>query len=237
MADNIDNEINNTNRLPDAEILNENMNQEINNEFEIDQERLNDEGYEINSGFDYENGYRVLFRLGVPPTLSGSGMGVGEYSGNFYSKMMNQAKIREEEGRFKDDEKEIKYDLENGDKNMIGYISNEIYYPIEKDKKVSEKEIDSYENNGLMDASIGELLQNTSLKLDSFDSDFLKTLHRVDIEFGYTNTNNGTITNIKRYLMAFMMYLQEEDNILYMGITLFIISIILYFINIIRKND
>ena len=150
---------------------------------------------------------------------------------------MNQAKIREEEGRFKDDEKEIKYDLENGDKNMIGYISNEIYYPIEKDKKVSEKEIDSNENNGLMDASIGELLQNTSLKLDSFDSDFLKTLHRVDIEFGYTNTNNGTITNIKRYLMAFMMYLQEEDNILYMGITLFIISIILYFINIIRKND
>ena len=102
MADNIDNEINNTNRLPDAEILNENMNQEINNEFEIDQERLNDEGYEINSGFDYENGYRVLFRLGVPPTLSGSGMGVGEYSGNFYSKMMNQAKIREEEGRVKD---------------------------------------------------------------------------------------------------------------------------------------
>ena len=42
MADNIDNEIDNTNRLPDAEILNENMNQEINNEFEVDQERLND---------------------------------------------------------------------------------------------------------------------------------------------------------------------------------------------------
>ena len=59
-------------------------------------------------------------------------MGVGEYSGNFYSKMTNQAKIREEEGKFKDDEKEVKYDLENGDKNMIGYISNEIYYPIER---------------------------------------------------------------------------------------------------------
>ena len=75
------------------------------------------------------------------------------------------------------------------------------------------------------------------MKLNSFDSDFLKILHLVDIEFGYTNTNNGLITNIKRYLMAFMMYLQEEDNMLYMGITLFIISIILYFINIIRKND
>ena len=137
-------------------------------------------------------------------------MGVGGYSGNFYSKMMNQAKIREEEGKFKDDEKEVKYDLENGDKNMIGYISNEIYYPIEKDKKVSEKEIDSKENNGLMDASIGELLQNTSMKLDSFDSDFLKVLHRVDIEFGYTNTNNGMITNLKRYFMAFMTYLQEK---------------------------
>ena len=45
------------------------------------------------------NGYRVLFRLGVPPTLSGSGMGVGEYSGNFYSKMTNQAKNKHKRRR------------------------------------------------------------------------------------------------------------------------------------------
>ena len=50
-----------------------------------------------------------------------------------------------------------------------------------------------------MDASIGEPLQNTSMKLDSFDSDFLKVLQFIDIEFGYTNTNNGMITNLKRF--------------------------------------
>ena len=57
------------------------------------------------------------------------------------------------------------------------------------------------------------------------------------MEFGYSSTGNGYIKNIKRYFMAFIVYLQEGNNILYMGIVLFIISIILYFINIIRKND
>ena len=54
-----------------------------------------------------------------------------------------------------------------------------------------------------MDASIGELLQKYFYEIDSFDSDFLKVLHRVDIEFGYTNTNNGMITNLKRYFIAY----------------------------------
>ena len=31
------------------------------------------------------------------------------------------------------------FELENGDKELLGYISNEIYYPIEKDKKVIKK--------------------------------------------------------------------------------------------------
>ena len=45
------------------------------------------------------------------------------------------------------------------------------------------------------------------------------------------------ITVYRGYFFAFIVYLQEGNNILYMGIVLFIISIILYFINIIRKND
>ena len=80
--------------------------------------------------------------------------------------------------------------------------------------------------------------ENTSLLLNNFDEGFLKALHKVDIEFGYTYNNEGMITNIKRYIMAFMIYVFKREIIyLYIGITLFIISIILYFINIIRKND
>ena len=119
---------------------------------------------------------------------------------------------------------------------MIGYISNEIYYPIQKDKQEVKVE-GTNKGDGVMDMRVGELFENTSMVLNNFDDEFLRALHKVDMEFGYLGTGNGTVKNIKRYIMAFMVYLQEGSNILYIGITLFIISIILYFINIIRKND
>jgi len=209
------------------------------------EERLNDEGYSMNREYDSEEGYRVLLNLGIPPTSkTTNNMGVGEYEPSFYSKVINNYKIKRDEDLdvLVNDVRNPKMDpknfeLENGDKELLGYISNEIYYPLEKDKKVIDKKIETNTNGGIMDMSVGELFENTSMVLNNFDEEFLKALHKVDIEFGYTYNNEGIITNIKRYIMAFMIYLQEGNNIMYIGITLFIISIILYFINIIRKND
>ena len=198
------------------------------------EERLNDEGFAMNRGVDSDEGYRVLSRLGIPPTVNSNGMGVGEYnSTTLYSKMMEQEKIKENEI---EEENPKKYELDNGDRDLIGYISNELYYPIKKDKKTIIKETGG-EKDGIMDIPVGELISNTSMVLNNFDNEFLSALHKVDIEFGYTNSGNSFFTNFKRYTMAFMRYLQEGNNILYIGITLFMISIILYFINIIRRND
>ena len=198
------------------------------------EERLNDEGFAMNRGVDSDEGYRVLSRLGIPPTVNSNGMGVGEYnSTNLYSKMMEQEKIKENEI---EEENPKNYELDNGDRDLLGYISNEIYYPIKKDKKTIIKETGE-EKDGIMDIPVGELISNTSMVLNNFDNEFLSALHKVDIEFGYTNSGNSFFTNFKRYIMAFMRYLQEGNNILYIGITLFMISIILYFINIIRRND
>jgi hypothetical protein len=203
------------------------------------EERLNDEGFAMNRGFDSDEGYRIIRQLGIPPSMDANGMGVGEYNdSNFYSKMMENAKVVDEINEKEDEEdKPEKYELNNGDENMIGYISNELYFPIQKDKK--EIKINKEVNNeGVMEMKIGELFENTSTVLNNFDDEFLRALHKVDMEFGYSNTESGMVKNIKRYFMAFMVYLQEGNNILYIGIMLFIISIILYFINIIRiKND
>ena len=207
------------------------------------EERLNDEGFAMNREYDSEEGYRVLQNLGIPPTgNSMNNMGVGEYDSSFFSEVMNNKKIERDEELDEaiNDVRNMdpkKFELENGDKELLGYISNEIYYPIEKDKKVIDKKVEKNTDGGLMKMQVGELFENTSMVLNNFDEGFLKALHKVDIEFGYTYNNEGMITNIKRYIMAFMIYLQEGNNILYIGITLFIISIILYFINIIRKND
>ena len=199
------------------------------------EERLNDEGFVMNRGFDSEEGYRILRRLGVPPSMEANGMGVGEYNDNdFYSKMMENAKVFDDGGE--EEDKPEKYELNNGDETMIGYISNEIYFPVQKDEKEIKVEKNK-DDDGVIGMRVGELFENTSTVLNNFDDEFLRALHKVDMEFGYSSTEKGMVQNLKRYVMAFMVYLQEGNNILYIGITLFIISIILYFINIIRKND
>lgn len=202
------------------------------------EERLNDEGFVMNRGFDSEEGYRILRRLGVPPSMEANGMGVGEYNdNNFYSKMMENAKVIDDGDEEEEEDKPEKYELNNGDENMIGYISNEIYYPIQKDKKEIKVEKNADSDSGVMGMRVGELFENTSTILNNFDDDFLRSLHKVDMEFGYSRTDKDIVNNIKRYVMAFMVYLQDGNNILYIGITLFIISIILYFINIIRRTN
>ncbi len=208
------------------------------------EERLNDDGFSMNRGFDSEEGYHILQRLGFPPSMAANGMGVGEYDGDFYSKMMQQAKIVGERNREldssvdpDDEDNKGKYELKNGDENLIGYIANEIYYPIKKDKKEIKVEDDGSDKGGIMNMQVGELFENTSMVLNNFDDEFLRALHKVDMEFGYSNTGNGLVKSFKRYILAFMVYIQEGNNILYIGITLFIISIIIYFINIIRRND
>ena len=122
-----------------------------------------------------------------------------------------------------------------GNAKLPGYISNEIYEPINKTETISTKKnvVDSERN--IMNVSLNEIMENTSQRLNDFDSDFLRMLHRVDLKYGYTNDEKGIMKNITRYFTAFVFYLNDKNNILYVGITMLIISIILYFINIIRK--
>ena len=114
------------------------------------EERLNDEGYFMNR--DSEQGYRILQQLGIPPTMEANGMGVGEYDSNFYSKMMEYEKVRNEETEETEEAEEtesVTYDLKNGDENMIGKSiesdksKNKAAYPIlfginESKKRVKE---------------------------------------------------------------------------------------------------
>ena len=50
------------------------------------------------------------------------------------------------------------------------------------------------------------------------------------------NLHNGFLENIKIYIIAFVRYINESDNIIYFGIILILISLILYFLNITRGN-
>jgi hypothetical protein len=123
----------------------------------------------------------------------------------------------------------------NGKAKLPGYISNEIYEPINKTETIVKKEKVVDRESNIMNISLNEIMEKTSQRLNDFDSDFLRMLYRVDLKYGYTDDEKGVMKNITRYFTAFVFYLNDKNNILYVGITMLIISIILYFINIIRK--
>ena len=134
------------------------------------------------------------------------------------------------------DSSRMQEEMENQNVDRIpGYLSNEVYEPVKKDKLEVKKGIDDNSKKDIMDISLNEIISNTTECLNDFEPEFLSMLYKVDLKYGYSNDENGMITNIKRYFIAFIFYLNDKNYILYIGITLLIISIILYFINIIRR--
>ena len=131
----------------------------------------------------------------------------------------------------------LQEEIDNSKTNgkLPGYISNEIYEPLRKTETIIKKKKSNDDGKNIMDISLNEIIANTSQRLSDFDSDFLHMLYKVDLKYGYSNDEKGMFKNLTRYFTAFVFYLNDKNNILYVGITLLIISIILYFINIIRK--
>ena len=107
----------------------------------------------------------------------------------------------------------------------ISYI-NKIYH---QDNKKKEKTI--------FDMNLGEIMENTSNFFNNLLMDYTNKIY--DTELYYSDNNNkGVLENIKIYIIAFVRYINESDNIIYFGILLILISLILYFLNITRgKKD
>ena len=60
----------------------------------------------------------------------------------------------------------------------------------------------------------------------------------IQIYYSDNSNNYGFLENLKIYIIAFVRYINENDNIIYFGIILILISLILYFLNITRgKKD
>tara|TARA_B100000214_G_scaffold375037_1_gene359746 strand:- start:1588 stop:2121 length:534 start_codon:yes stop_codon:yes gene_type:complete len=123
-----------------------------------------------------------------------------------------------------------------GDKNeVLGYISNDVYKQTAEDYDkglVIDKSKDE-DSNTIMDLQLSDIIKNTVDCLANFENEYIRMLYRYDLEYG--KGDKGTLNTLKKYIYSFIMYLNDKDNILYIGITLFIISIILYFINITRQ--
>ena len=94
------------------------------------------------------------------------------------------------------------------------------------------KKNESKKPNTILDLKLEEIIENFVGVIANFQKDYVYKLYEVDLEFQIMEEDDGHFVNLKKYVIALMLYLGDKDNILYIGILLIIISIILYFFNI-----
>ena len=89
-------------------------------------------------------------------------------------------------------------------------------------KKIYKKDI--------FEMTLNEIIHNTINFLDHFQSDFSSKLYEVELKDD--DDNNIRTSTVGQYITAFGLYIRENDNIIYLGIILVILSFILYFFSI-----
>ena len=87
-----------------------------------------------------------------------------------------------------------------------------------------EKELLKKKKN-ILDMSLNEIIHNTINFIDNFQSDYSSKVYEYE---NITDKKN----NIIKYLTAFGLYIRENDNIIYLGIILIILSFIIYLFSI-----
>mgnify|MGYP003682401455 FL=1 len=86
----------------------------------------------------------------------------------------------------------------------------------------------------ILDEPLGNILDNTiNFLVYSFDN-FNKKIY--EAELMEDGKDESSINKMKIYLIAFILFIRDEQNIIYFGIFMVFISIIIYFINIITIN-
>ena len=113
-------------------------------------------------------------------------------------------------------EKVDKYtnDLSN---HEIDLIYNK-FYQIDLDKK----------KKNIFDLSLNKIIHNTISFLDHFQSDYSSKLYEVEL----LEEDEKKKNMVMKYFTAFGLYARENDNIIYLGIILVVLSFILYFFSI-----
>ena len=85
----------------------------------------------------------------------------------------------------------------------------------------------------ILDEPLGQILDHTINFLTySFDS-FSKKIYEAELMEDVHSTDKNTWNNLKVLTMATVLFIRDEQNIIYIGIIMVFLSIIIYFINII----
>tara|TARA_B100000212_G_C27339561_1_gene518519 strand:+ start:775 stop:1212 length:438 start_codon:yes stop_codon:yes gene_type:complete len=88
----------------------------------------------------------------------------------------------------------------------------------------------------IMDLKLSEIMNNTANFFNDFLNEYSNKIYDTQLVYSSTHkSKDDVVENLRIYIIAFVRYVTESDNIIYFGIILIIISIILYFVSIINS--
>lgn len=108
---------------------------------------------------------------------------------------------------------------------------------LKKEQMIENNKVKKTKKETIMDVKLGDMFMNLSDVITNFWTDYKKKLVKVKLEMDdihMDDKSKNIMYIIKIHSISFVRYLQDEDNCIYMGIFFILISILLYFINIIR---
>jgi len=99
------------------------------------------------------------------------------------------------------------------------------------------RDVKQQKKHTLMTMTLNEIVENTIKVVATFSQDYKKHMYQVSEDHKIRGDKLNSVNLVKQYLLAFVSYLGDKDNLLYMGIILCFVSIIIYFFSISTQND
>jgi len=86
----------------------------------------------------------------------------------------------------------------------------------------------------IMDKPLGEVMNNTASFFNNSFYSFSDKLLEAEAVLRL-NDDNSVTTSFKKYIMALVLFIRDDENIIYMGIIMIILSFLICFFNISRS--
>ena len=133
----------------------------------------------------------------------------------------NRQASRPQEGRSKYIQDSIN-GLESHEFNRVNKLIEEHY---DKKKKT------------IMDKTLGEIMKNTANFFNNSFYSFSDKILEAETILRLDDDSYSFTSLLQKYITAIILFVRDDDNIIYLGIIMIILSILICFFNISRSNE
>jgi len=89
-------------------------------------------------------------------------------------------------------------------------------------------------NATILDMSLGKVIDNTVNFFGNSVNLYYAKLIEAEVSQGFYETDNSVLQNLQKHLIAIALFIRDEDNVIYLGFIMIILSVLICFFNISR---